>query len=88
MLLLREEQRVPPFAEVTAFGKAHHSGWVDRMFALWLDERTGDERRRLHAQLIAICDTYTWYLLRRQQGLSGAQTELALVEMVTGVVQL
>ncbi len=88
MLLLRQEERVAPFAEVTAFGKEYHAGWIDRVFAPWLEQRTGDERRRLHAQLVATCDTYVWYLLRRQQGLSRAQAELALVELVTGVLHL
>lgn len=87
MLLLRQEERVPSFAAVTAFGKKYHAGWIDRVFASWLDERTGHERRRLHAQLVAICDTYTWYLLRRQEGLSRAQTELALIEIVTGILK-
>jgi hypothetical protein len=86
MLLLRQEERVPSFAEVTAFGKKYHAGWIDRVFARWLEERTGDERHRLHAQLVATCDTYTWYLLRRQQGLSRAQTQLALIEIVTGIL--
>lgn len=88
MLLLRQEERVPPFADATAFGKKYHAAWVDRVFAPWLDERTDDERRRLHAQLFATCDTFMWYLLRRQQGLSRAQTELALIELVTGILPL
>ncbi len=83
MLLLRQEERVAPFAEITDFGKAYHVAWIDRVFAPWLDERTGEERRVLHAQLLALCDTYMWYLLRRQQGLSRAQAERALIEIVT-----
>lgn len=86
MLLLRQEERVPPFADATAFGKKYHAGWIDRVFAPWLEERSGDERRRLRAQLVATCDTYLWYLLRRQQGLSREQTELALIEIVTGIL--
>lgn len=86
MLLLRQEERVPPFADATAFGKKYHAQWIDRVFAPWLEERSGDERHRLHAQLVATCDTYLWYLLRRQQGLSRTQTELALIEIVTGVL--
>jgi AcrR family transcriptional regulator len=86
MLLLRQEERVLPFAEATAFGKKYHAGWVDRVFAPWLEERTGDERHRLNSQLVATCDTYMWYLLRRQQGLSRAQAELALVEILTGIL--
>ena len=86
MLLLRQEEQVAPFADATAFGKKYHSGWIDRVFAEWLDQRSIDDRRRLHAQLVATCDTYTWYLLRRQQELSREETELALVEIITGLL--
>lgn len=83
MLLLRQEERVAPFADITAFGKASHAGWIDRVFAPWLAGRTAEERRVLHAQLVAVCDTYMWYLLRRQQGLSREHTERGLIEIVT-----
>ncbi|MDQ0574193.1 TetR/AcrR family transcriptional regulator [Agromyces albus] len=86
MLLLRQEERVPPYAEATAVGKQVHSDWVRSVFSPWLDARTGAGRERLHAQLLAMCDVYTWYLLRRQQGLSRRQTELALAELLKGVL--
>jgi hypothetical protein len=40
----------------------------------------------LRAQLVAVCDVYTWRLLRRQSGLSRRQTELALTELLEGVL--
>lgn len=83
MLLLRQEERVMPFGQVTAFGRAYHEEWVDRVFAPWLAARAGDERRVLHDQLVALCDTYVWYLLRRQQRLSRAHAQDAVAEMVT-----
>ncbi|MBO0980784.1 TetR/AcrR family transcriptional regulator [Microbacterium sp. SD291] len=86
MLLLRQEERVPPFAEITASGKEYHSRWIERVFTPWLDGRDGDARRRLLAQLASTCDVYVWYLLRRQHGLSREQTELALIEMVRGTL--
>jgi len=86
MLLLRQEERVPAYAEATAVGKQFHSDWVRSVFAPWLDARTGVERERLHAQLVAVCDLYTWYLLRRQRDLSRRQTELALTELLKGVL--
>lgn len=88
MLLLRQEERVPPFADVTAFGKAYHVDWIERVFAPWLDERSGEDRAVLRAQLVAICDTYMWYLLRRQQRLTRPQTELALIRLVTGALSV
>lgn len=86
MLLLRQEERVPPFAEVTTSGKQFHAEWVARVFAPWLDEHPDAARRLLLAQLIAICDVYTWHLLRRQSGLSPAETQQALIELVKGVL--
>jgi len=84
--LLRQELRVPVFAEVTAVGRAFHAAWADRVFAPWLAGRGGDGRTRLHAQLVTVCDVYTWHLLRRQAGLSRAATEQAIRELVEGVL--
>jgi hypothetical protein len=38
------------------------------------------------AQLVAVCDVYTWKLLRRQSGLSRRQTEQAVVELVNSLL--
>lgn len=86
MLLLRQEERIPAFAEATTGGKLFHADWVDRVFSPWLAATSGDTRQRLRAQLIAICDVFTWYLLRRQSGLSRAATQQALIELVKGVL--
>jgi len=86
MLLLRQEERVPPFAEVTRYGKAYHVRWIDRVFAPWLDGLADPERHIRHAQLVAVCDTYVWYLLRRQQHLSREQAEHALIALVHGIL--
>jgi len=85
--LLRQELRVPVFAQITAFGRAYHGQWVERVFAPWLDGRRGADRARLHAQLVAVCDVYTWFLLRRQAGLSRRATEQAMRELLEGVLQ-
>ena len=84
MHLLRQENRVAAFAEVAARGRTVHANWCARVFKHWLDARSGVDRRRLSAQLVAICDLYTWHLLRRQQGLSQRQTKLALLELLEG----
>ena len=84
--LLRQEQRVPALAELAAGGRAYHASWVDRVFEPWLRELTATDRRRRRAQLIAACDVYTWYLVRRQGGLSRTATRLAMRELVEGVL--
>lgn len=86
MNLIRQERRVSAFAEITAHGRDFHARWVERVFEPWLSARVGVDRRRLKAQLIAACDVYTWFLLRRQAALSRAQTSKAMVEMIEGVL--
>lgn len=83
--LLAQEERVPAFRLITDTGRAYHHEWVERVFAPLLAERTGSDRERLLAQLIAICDLYFWKLLRRDMGLSREQTELAMIEAVTAL---
>ena len=80
--LLAQEERVPAFRPVTDAGRAFHYEWVERTFAPLLAKRTGMARRRLLAELIAICDVYFWKLLRRDVGLSREQTELAIRETI------
>ena len=82
MRLLAQEERVPAFRSVTDAGRVLHHEWVERTFAPLLAERTGTARRRLLAELIAICDVYFWKLLRRDMSLSREQTELALKETI------
>ena len=80
--LLAQEERVPAFREVTDAARALHHEWVERTFAPLIAEREGTARRRLLAELIAICDVYFWKLLRRDMGLSREQTQLALKETI------
>jgi AcrR family transcriptional regulator len=80
--LLAQEERVAAFRSITDAGRAFHYEWVERTFAPLLAKRTGEERRRLLAELIAICDVYFWKLLRRDLGLSREQTELAIRETI------
>jgi AcrR family transcriptional regulator len=80
--LLAQEERVAAFRSITDAGRASHYEWVERVFAPFLAKRTGEERQRLLAELIAICDVYFWKLLRRDLGLSREQTELAIRETI------
>lgn len=86
MHLVRQELRVPAFAEATDRGKRMHAQWCQQVFAPWLADRKGVDRQRLLAQLITTCDLYSWYLLRRQRGLSRRQVELAIVELLDGIL--
>jgi hypothetical protein len=80
--LLAEEEHVPGMREIVTMGRELHRNWCARVFAPALTGLGGAHRRRRLAQLVAVCDVYTWKLLRRDAGLSRSQTELALVEML------
>ncbi|HUG17137.1 MAG TPA: helix-turn-helix domain-containing protein [Thermomicrobiales bacterium] len=80
--LLAEEDRMPGLRMITDRGRALHRDWCQTVFEPFLAPLADADRGRRLAQLVAICDVYTWKLLRRDQGLSRVQTELALVEML------
>jgi AcrR family transcriptional regulator len=83
--MLAEEDHSPAMARYTEEGRRLHRDWVRRTFAPQLAGRRGAWRDRRLAQLVAICDVYTWKLLRRDAGLSRAQTQRALVELIDGL---
>lgn len=80
--LLAEEQSVPALKQMTEHGRRLHRRWCERTFAPALAGPSGVERKRRLAQLVAVCDVYTWKLLRRDAALSRRQTELALIELL------
>jgi AcrR family transcriptional regulator len=87
LAMLAAEQAVPSIREMADLGRRLHVDWCKRMFEGALArQRGGADRRRLLAQLVAICDVYTWMLLRRQRGLSRSETERALIEMLAPLV--
>jgi AcrR family transcriptional regulator len=83
--LLSQEDRIPAVAKVVADGRRYHAHWVARTFAPLIDPLEGDARRRRHAGLVALTDVFTWKLLRLDQGLSRADTEGALVELINAL---
>jgi hypothetical protein len=85
--LLSEEERVPGLRVIADRGRALHRQWCARVFAPALAARSGVERDRRLAQLVAVCDVYTWKLLRLDCGLTRRQTELALVELLVPMLE-
>jgi AcrR family transcriptional regulator len=80
--LLSQEERFEQIAEITRRGRTLHAAWVERVFAPQLARLRGPARRLRHAQLVAICDVYVWKLLRRDLGLSRADSEKAVLGIV------
>jgi AcrR family transcriptional regulator len=80
--MLAEENRNARLREIADRGRDLHADWCERVFAPTLVGLRGGERARRLAQLIAICDVYTWKLLARDRGLGRAQTATALRELL------
>ena len=79
------EERVPVVAEALAGGRRNHREWVERTFPGVLSGLRGARRRRCLAQLLSVTDLLTWKMLRRHQGLSRAQTEEAIRELLEAI---
>ena len=80
--MLVEEERIPGLRAIVDSGREFHRAWCARVFGPALARVRGLERERRLAQFVAVCDVYTWKLLRRDAGLSRRQTELAMVELL------
>lgn len=80
--LLSQEGRIGLVAEHVRGGRAYHRAWVERTFAPQLAGLRGLQRTRRVAALVAVTDVYTWKLLRLDLGLSRAETERTLVEII------
>lgn len=76
------EDRVPAVAEPLARGRAGHQRWVEEVFPAALTGLRGRSRTVRRAQLVVVTDVYSWRLLRRDKGLSPAETKRAFAEMV------
>ncbi len=85
--MLTNEHQVAGLDEIIAAGKDLHRQWCARVFEPSLAGLSATQRRRRLAQFVAVCDVYTWNLLRRDAGLSRRQTELALVELLTPMME-
>jgi AcrR family transcriptional regulator len=86
--LLAEERRSPRLREIADGGRQVHREWCEHVFAPALGALSGIDRERRLAQFVAVCDVYTWMLLRRQMGLSRRQTEIALEELLNPLMEV
>ena len=76
------EERVPVVRSGIARGRRGHQEWVEHVFPAALTGFRGAARERRVAQLVVATDVFTWKLLRRDKGLSRAQTVTAIRELV------
>ncbi|WP_297853686.1 TetR/AcrR family transcriptional regulator [Meiothermus sp.] len=82
--LLAQEGRVPAIRTVTNHGRVLHHKWVEITFAPLLPSERPARARRI-AQLVAICDVYTWKILRQDLGLTRKETARAILELITAL---
>jgi AcrR family transcriptional regulator len=80
--LLAAEESSPVLAEFAEGGRRLHRQWCREAFAPFLAHLTGVDHDRRLAQVVAVCDVYTWKLLRLDAGLSRRQTHLATEELL------
>ena len=79
-------ERLPNLAALLDEARATHQEWIVAMFGDRLPTAPAARRRAVHA-LHAATDAYTWKLLRRDLGLSRAETEKIVVDLVVGVLE-
>jgi AcrR family transcriptional regulator len=80
------EGRIPEMSGLLAIGRGVHRDWIERVFAAALPASGQPDRDRRIALFVTATDVLTWKLLRRDQGLSRADTELAMRELVTALI--
>ncbi|MGD9536732.1 MAG: TetR/AcrR family transcriptional regulator [Alphaproteobacteria bacterium] len=83
--LLAEESRSQALARIARQGRLVHRAWCETAFGPFLDGMAAAERELRLAQFVALCDVYMWKLLRRDSGLSRAQTERAILGMLAAL---
>ena len=83
--LISQEDRIPVVREMVERGRRGHRQWVQRTFAPLLGGLGNAARRRRVTGLVAITDVYTWKLLRLDFGLSRAETERTLTELIVAL---
>ncbi len=85
--LLAAELHEPALAPLAERGRALHRDWCAGAFGARLERLDASVRARRMAQVVAVCDVYTWKLLRRDAGLTPEDTETALLEMLEPLLE-
>lgn len=84
--LLGEEGADSQVDRLLADGRAIHWRWVTEKLGPLLGDRSGPTWHRRLTQLAAVCDIYTWRLMRRDGGLERAETERSIRDLIEAVV--
>lgn len=85
--LLAEEGADSQVDRLLAGGRAIHWRWVTEKLGPLLDDQSGPTQHRRLTQLAAVCDIYTWKLMRRDGRLGRAETERSICELIEALVR-
>src|SRR5262249_49101231 len=81
------EGRIDALRPFLDYGRLEHRRWVGRTFPAALAGLRGAARGRRLDLLVVATDVLTWKQLRRDRGLSQAQTQKAIRELVEALHQ-
>lgn len=84
--LLAIEGKSPAATVATREGRAVHRAWVERVFAPLVEGLDSTERERRLVQAVVATDVYVWKLLHRDLGLSRAETEAAIADLLRRIL--
>ena len=85
--LLSQERGLASVTNTVKAGRKYHAAWVERAFSPLLRGLPQAVRRRRIGQLVGVTDIYYWKVLRRDVGLSRAEVESSLRELIGDVVR-
>ena len=84
--LLSQERGLADVSNRVEAGRRYHAAWVERAFAPLMHDLPPARRRRRIGELVAVTDIYCWKVLRRDVGLSRAETEASLRELISDII--
>lgn len=84
--LLASEPRHPTLTEFLDYGRQSHRAWVTTAFADALGGLKAAQRECAVDALVVVTDVYAWKILRRDRGLSPADTKASMSRMVVAML--
>jgi AcrR family transcriptional regulator len=85
--LLSQERGLAGVTNTVEAGRRYHAAWVERAFSPLLGDLPPAVRHRRIGQLVGVTDIYYWKVLRRDVGLSRADVEASLRELIGDIVE-
>lgn len=83
--VLALEHRVPAIRYLLESSRKSHRGWVERVFAPYLPSQKGAAYRQKVTAFYVATEVMNWKLLRRDLGMSRADTHAVFMALVTAL---